>query len=414
MSRPLRVVHLVHSFPPEFRGGTEQYLSELVRLQRTADLEVAVVTGSARRDDAAATSREEWHGVPVTRVHRRHDEPFGVHFEPPQALAAALAAVHACAPDVVHLHHWFNLGDRLLARLAPLPAVVSLHDAYAACPRFFFLRPDGFFCGSDLPVPVARCVDCLRPDDGHADLGARIAARRTTFAAELDRAHVVLAPSEFHAELLVKAGLVPSEKMQSLALGLARVPARAAHRPAPGRLRLVSFGNLSKLKGSDLLLDAVRLLAQRGGVELHFFGEPLPAEATDLRAAAAGLPVTWHGEYDLARLASMAPAFDLAVFPSRAYETYSLVVEEAIALGLPLVVSDRGAPARRVVPFGVAVPVDTVAPLCVTLSQLMDDPQRLAAMRAALPPGPQLLADHERALRRHYLAAVAAAQSGAT
>src|SRR6185369_15386770 len=100
------------------------------------------------------------------------------------------------------------------------------------------------------------------------------------------------APSEFHAQLLVRAGLVPAAKMHALPLGLPpadleRAAALPVHRPRPGRLRLVCFGNLSRLKGLDLVFEAMRPLAARG-VELEVFGSIEPTEEESLRRAAAG------------------------------------------------------------------------------------------------------------------------------
>ncbi len=412
----LRVVHLVHDYPPEFTGGTERYLSDLVALQKEAGLQVSIICGSELRDDAVAAVDATWRGVEVRRVFRRHDELFGVEFLPRRTMGEVTREVRARAPDLVHLHHWLNLGDEVLAALAPLPAVASFHDAYAGCPRVFFLRPDGFFCGGALPVPVERCVECLEPDDGLPRLRERVVARRERFEREIGRLAAALAPSEYHADLLVRAGVVPREKVRALPLGIARAPQRAVHKSNPGKLRLVTFGHLSRLKGLDLVLEAMRPLAARGGIELHCYGSPLGKETAPLRAAAAGLPVTWHGDYDLDALALAAAELDLALFPSRAHETYSLVLEEAIALGLPVIVSDRGAPPRRIGAvgrddssgsFGRAVAVEDSSALRATLAELMDHPERLDAMRRALPAAPHLLADHERALREIYAEAIA-------
>jgi len=406
-----RVLHLVHNFPPEFRGGTESYLARLVPLQRAQGLEVTVVCGSETRR-VGEELREELGGAPVFRVFRRPDEPFAVDFRPAQPRAVVAKLVRELAPDVLHLHHWFNLGDDLLAQLAPIPAVATFHDSYAGCVRFFFLRPDGFFCGSDLPVPLERCVECVRPEDGHAALYERLAARRARFAAEVARLRFAFAPSAAHAETIVRAGIVPRELMHALPIGLPAEEitqlARAGdHRPAPGRLRLVCFGNLNLLKGLDLVFDAMRPLVGRG-VELHLFGVPLAAEVDDLKRRASGLPVTWHGHYELDEFARRAADLDLAVLPSRAHETYSIVLEEAIALRLPVVVSDRGAPPRRVAGFGRVVKVEDARALQATLAELLDHPERLSAMRAALPP-PHRLDDHARALRGFYDAALAPA-----
>jgi glycosyltransferase involved in cell wall biosynthesis len=407
--RARRVVHLIHNFPPEFQGGTESYLARLVPLQRAQGLEVFVVSGSETRQHGPAR-RESFAGVEVHRVFRRPDEPFAVDFRPAQPRAVVTGLVRKLAPDLIHLHHWFNLGDDLLAQLAPLPAVATFHDSYAGCARFFFLRPDGFFCGSDLPVPLERCVECIRPEDGHADLPGRLRARRERFAAEIARLRFAFAPSPSHADVIVRAGLVPAAKMHVLTLGLSDEELAlhekvAPHRPAAGRLRMLCFGNLNRLKGLDLIFEAMRALPGRG-LELHLFGVPLAAEEATLRELATGLPVTWHGHYELAGLAARAPDLDLALFPSRAYETYSMVVEEAIALRLPLVVSDRGAPATRVAGFGRVVPVGDSKALRETLAELLDHPERLDEMRAAMGP-PRRLADHAQELRGFYDRALA-------
>ncbi len=407
-ARPLRVAHLLHNFPPEFEGGTERHVAWLAHRQQEQGLLPAVFCGSERRDVATRSAAESFHGLAVTRFFRRPDERFGVDFAPGALLSAVAAAVRAFAPDVVHLHHWFNLGDSLLQALLPLPAVAQLHDAYAACPRFFLRRPDGFDCGGALPVELERCVACIAPDDGAPDLAARVAARRARFAAEVARMHALIAPSESHRELMAAAQVAPRERIVALPLGLPDVPRRPLHRVAAGRLRVVHFGHLSRLKGVDLLLAAVRAVAPRG-VSLDLIGAPVAGEEAELRRLADGLPVRWHGAYDAAQLAAIVADCDVAVFPSRARETFSFVVEEAIALGLPLVVSELGAPARRVAGFGRVIAVADAAPLVATLTEFLDRPETLAAMRAALPPTPHLLADHERAVHELYCAAIAAA-----
>src|SRR5262249_59397610 len=120
--------------------------------------------------------------------------------------------------------------------------------------------------------------------------------------------------------------------------------------------------------------------------ELHLFGVPLASEADDLMRRSAGLPVTWHGRYELDDLAARAADLDLALFPSRAHETYSMVLEEAISMRLPVVVSDRRAPPRPVAGFGRVVGVGDARELHAALVEFLDHPERLAAMGGAPPP----------------------------
>lgn len=54
---------------------------------------------------------------------------------------------------------------------------------------------------------------------------------------------------------------------------------------------------------------------------------------------------------------------DLLLLPSLWYESYSIVVDEAFSVGLPVMVSSHGAPAERVIPGinGLAAPPGDVA-----------------------------------------------------
>jgi glycosyltransferase involved in cell wall biosynthesis len=125
--------------------------------------------------------------------------------------------------------------------------------------------------------------------------------------------------------------------------GLCRSLPRVAA-PAPdGVLRVLSFGNRARAKG---LLDLVRALAALppGSARLTLLGREVdPCLDEELRVAAGHLPLELHDGHDAAGLAEAAARSDLAAFPSLAAESYGLVVEEALALGLPVWVSDRGA-----------------------------------------------------------------------
>ena len=46
----MKLVHVVHNFPPEFEGGTELYLAGLVRLQKESGVNVSVVAWALLHD----------------------------------------------------------------------------------------------------------------------------------------------------------------------------------------------------------------------------------------------------------------------------------------------------------------------------------------------------------------------------
>lgn len=160
------------------------------------------------------------------------------------------------------------------------------------------------------------------------------------------------------AGLVAAAGstraVVPSEFMRSRLPGTTALPNWTASLEVIARRRdedaLVTLGFIGRLspdKGILVLAEAVRRLNERhpGKVRLLLAGEPLFVSEEDQRRIEAALtplaPITdrrgWMQRCDF------FAEVDLAVFPSVRAESFGLVVAEAMAAGVPFVVSDAGA-----------------------------------------------------------------------
>jgi len=385
----VRVVHLVHQFPPEFRGGTESCVERLAAAQRRRGDEVLVVAGSDVRHAEGALRREEVDGTAVVRVLRRPAENYSMDDRQPRVAAAVLAAIADFAPQVAHLHHRLNLSGDLGARLAAtgVPVVTTLHDYTPVCARFFLVRPDGESCAQAFPLPSARCVDCVLPDfpAGRAALEHELAARRATAAAEAAATTLAIAPSEAVADNWRHSGLFPPGKLVVLPHGVPRLPGEL---PPPrarddGRLVCVTWGHLAPAKGVLDLLAALRL-ARDPRLALLVLGEPVDAaHAEALLDAAEGLDVTFAGRYGPEDLAGLRAHADLAVFASRAEESFGLAAAEARRAGLPVIVSARGALPERLGAAGCSFAAQDPAALCELLLRLADEPVTLMRWSAA-------------------------------
>ncbi|HEX5009133.1 MAG TPA: glycosyltransferase [Planctomycetota bacterium] len=385
----MKVAHLVHQYPPEFRGGTEACVETLAAAQRARGDAVLVVAGSDRRDPRGAVRRETVGGTAVARVLRRPGENYSMDWRQPRVAEQVVGVVREFAPDVVHLHHALNLSGDLAARLAAggLPVVATLHDFTLVCARFFLVRPDGESCEHAFPLPSERCVACVLPDfaAGEAALRVETAARKATAAAEAAALRLAIAPSEAVHVRWARSGLFGADKLVTLAHP-APEPAAPPAPPRPradGRLVVATWGHLAPAKGVLDLLAAL-CLARDPRLALIVLGEPVDADhAEELLDAAEGLDVVFRGRYEAADLPALRGEADLAVFPSRAEETFGLVVAEARALGFPVVVSDRGALPERVGAAGAVLPAADPSALAHLLAALLRDPAPLAAWSAA-------------------------------
>jgi glycosyltransferase involved in cell wall biosynthesis len=392
----VKVLHAVHNYPPEFRGGIERVVEALVAEERRAANAVTVLAGSESCAQAPEIRREIHEGAPVFRLLRGPGlrdpiDPFRADLCGP--VDAVLAEVK---PDVLHVHHWFNLGGDLVRRAARrgIPAVVTLHDSFATCGLFFRL-PDGA-TPCDLPQAEANCVPCIGERFGvdAEEIRFRVKMRREGFAAELLSARAVMAPSTAHARALA-AHVPPGVRIEAVAPG--SPPADPAPRaPRAGPLRVLHFGNLCRVKGVELLSRAAAAADPSGRtIRLTLAGNVVEP---DLATGNARLT----GPYDTRTLRELAADSDVAAFPSYARESYSLVVDEALRLGLPVLVADRGAARDRVGGRGLALPAGDERAWTAALATFARDPAQLDAMMTRAHEPLATPADHARRVLAVY------------
>ena len=395
----MKVCFVTANFPPEACGGTEQVVAALLRELGARGVELSVVSGSDRAHEGVDVLDERHDGVPVARLPRRPEEHDRHGFVRPRLLALVKEQLERARPDVVHVHAFsaLGLGIGALCRELSLPMVCTFHDLWTTCARFFRLPAEGVTCpdGADRGACVV-CVD--RALQAGEDFVARALAERDRLVRdELAQAALCTAPSVTAARFVQRC--VPHDgRVEVVPHGLLReVP--ASHRvaaPEPGRpLRVGTFGGLVPEKGLLELVEAVYTLP----CDLHLAG-PFHDDAFAERVRTlARSQCTYLHERGRYGPEDRHPArdLDLAVFPSRCQETYGLVVDEALAHGVPVVCSDAGALAERAdMPGVVVTPVDRLAHV---LEELIGSPERVAALRAEIPAAlPSVAASAERHL----------------
>jgi glycosyltransferase involved in cell wall biosynthesis len=205
---------------------------------------------------------------------------------------------------------------------------------------------------------------------------------------------VVTRPVARHAAALVAASELERDDLAGLGFDRDRIPVRPYPFPAPspgrtGALRgplglgdeplVLYVGRIAAGKGLELLVEAVRGLPD---VHLALVGPRDHADVAErLDAAAAGgrihvLP-PWTGERPLA-LYGDADVFVLPAESER--ENFGLVVAEAAAAGVPVVVSDRAGIAGLVRDRAALVVPPEAEAIREALARLVSDPDLRARL----------------------------------
>jgi mannosyltransferase len=376
--RAPRVCYLAESFWPPDVGGLQRHAFELARRLAASGLDLFVVT---RRVDPAAAARERVGGVPIRRLAPPGQwKGRGWRALPPLSVflsrALALLVREAGRYDVVLVGGF---------KLLPIPAVL-------AC------AARGKPCAIRVETPTEVLEGLTTESLRRMRLaGWAVRAFRGARDALVRRADRVIAPSAEIRDALVGLGVDPRRIVQ-IPYGIdveryrpvapdAKLRLRRALGLPPDRVLVAYTGRLAVSKGLPLLARAWEELAPpRPRIHLVLVGstggtfDPCEAELRDaFRAHGLEDRVTFTGEVE--NVHEFLQAADAFVFPSL-YESFGLSVVEALACGLPAVLSRVGVAAEHVVDGESALLVEPGDALGLrdALAELLDHRERWAAM----------------------------------
>jgi glycosyltransferase involved in cell wall biosynthesis len=192
----------------------------------------------------------------------------------------------------------------------------------------------------------------------------------TELLAELPRADFHVAQSAFAERSLIGHGVEPG-RIFRMPLGVDTLRFRPAEGPrAAGMFRAFFAGQMSVRKGVHHLLAAWRAAGLRDA-ELVFAGAPRDRYIAEL-VARADPTIRYLGFVPHAQLHEAYQNVDVFVFPSLA-EGGVYVIYEALAAGLPCIVSANAGSAVRDGIEGFVVPVGDIEALAARLRELAGD-----------------------------------------
>jgi len=323
--------------------------------------------------------------------HFNHSNPDG------EMVGALTELLHEIRPDVVHLHHYTNFGlEALLTIRRALPdvrIVVTLHEYLAICNHFGQMVKRGSFalCRKSGPRDCHGCFPEISPQDFFL---------REMFIKRFFRLvdHFV-SPSAFLAERYVAWG-VPADRISVVENGVPDLGARGTLRyPSLDRgITVGFFGQISRLKGFNVLLDAAAQLDGEGDadirIEVHGDYSSQPADfQREVRERLATTPpnLRYMGPYDNARVDALMQGVHAVLVPSIWWENSPLVIQEALANRRPVICSDIGGMAEKVRDGldGFHFQAGSGAGLAALLRRLAADRQLLTGIQRTLatPPG---------------------------
>lgn len=339
----MKVCIIVNEYPPDRIAGTAVVTQAIAKILQKNDVEISIIV-TERSDASPAVSDDE--GVIVHRIRTGKIRFFRWLFR----LFLIRRMVGRIKPDILHGQ---AVSCGLYAAVAAfgrnLPVLTSIQgrDLYDATP---------FQRRTEIRWALKRAAQVITVNQELADLG-----------------HNLFGISDIR---VIHNGFTPET------IETDRNALRAGFGVAQGEMVLATVARLTKTKGIDILLNAVKGIPH---ATVWIIGDGEEKEALQNLSESLNLSHSVHflGLMPHHSVAERLKAADLFVLPSR-LEPFGISILEAMHAGLPVVATHTGGIPELVgTENGILVPVEDSQALSAAISNLIKDPRRRLAMSSA-------------------------------
>lgn len=341
----MKILYIVHQFYPEFYTGTEKFVFNLATFMKDIGNEVKVLTYSFYEDSfynktvGNVMIREfEYEGINIIAF-RYKEESKLIHYTLDDNGLDEVAKYYIKRehPDIVHVGHIRRMSSfvKVCIDLA-IPYVVTLTDFFFLCQKIILINSSNELCLG--PNKGRRCIDLcsdykLISHIERFDIANRI----------LVEAKKVFAPSKFVVDIFNSQ--IGNLDIQVINHGLdSTYIKKSMKKYITGDKIVFGFaGTFYYHKGLYTLLKAFKNIKTKN-VSLKIYGSGADNKyvRSIMEEARKDERIELCGVYSKEEIGNIFNEIDVLVVPSLWYETYCLVLHEALLCNIPVIVSDIG------------------------------------------------------------------------
>ncbi len=383
----MRILIVIHGYPPFYMAGSEVYTYNLAReLAKTNDVFVF-----HRIEDK--TKPLYWHkdtresGVSIRYINNYEPEnaTFYDKYLNPVIDDAFRDYVKLIQPDVVHVGHLSHLSTQIpiIAKMEfGLPVLFTIHDFWMFCHRGQLINPkDWQIC----PLPnISQCTECAAFHYKKPDFSTELIKERDEHIRNVfDCIDVFFAPSHTLEKFFIDMGVEP-EKIFYSKYGFNTSNIQKHPKLLHEKITFGFTGRIIYTKGVHLLCEAFSKV--QGNAGLVIWGDTESEYGLDLVKKYSCENIEFKGKYHNDKLQEVLDSFDVLVCPSIWLENAPLVIQEAQAAEIPVLVSDKGGMAELVHDGidGFTFKLGDTDDLRSKMQDIVDDPQKLLNLKTPI------------------------------
>ncbi|MGQ9637680.1 MAG: glycosyltransferase [Thermodesulfobacteriota bacterium] len=379
----MRILQVSHGLPPQEKGGVEIYTFYLSKALTRLGHSVTIFCREENPEREEFSLREEWlDGLRVVRVVNNLKKIYDpkVYYENRYFDEIFTNILRSLKPDVIHFQHFIALSGNLihLAKASGFRTLLSIHDFFILCHRINLMDREGRLCEG--PLYGLNCYTCLedyfprRILSKRAEIfltlkdllpfwaikwtkrffispkfisqqGYEVFHRYRYMFEVLKKVDLILLPSSFVLRMYLRYYKKLKKKMELIPWGIEPLNPSLKTKMDEQKIRFCYYGSILPHKGIHLLIEALKRLPHER-IHLTLYGSQTDWNASyyqRLKESSDGLPVEFKDSFDRSLLSEILKNQDVVVLPSICPETFSFVIREANAMGIPVIGSRIGA-----------------------------------------------------------------------
>ena len=371
----MKIIFCLHHFLPEFVAGTEIYTLRLAQSLKQEGCEVLVLIPHF---DRLKDIEYEYEGIRVigySEISKNNREMISGNYKP-LGLERFKQLLQIEKPNIVHFHELsagrgINIFHVEVAHNLKISILLTCHLPTYTCFTGSLVYKDLQKCEGILNLK--KCTECIYDSKNITGAKSKILVRSALLLYDMNinctklnnsvgtalsfpyiinkkiddllklgkLTSKIIVLTEWYKNILIKNG-IGSDKIVYIKQGITNETNSCLPKnPISLPLKIVFLGRISKLKGLDLIIDAVCKLPIEK-ITLHIYGQETVNEYATLckQKSEFNKNIHWMGLLPSIDVVKTLSNYDMLCLPSIFSEMSPLVIQEAFAAGIPVLASD--------------------------------------------------------------------------
>ncbi len=336
----LKVLKVIHGYPPYYMAGSEIYTANFCNeISKKVDLSIFTrIEDEFTKPYNCSESKEN--GIRIIRVNKpSRDYTFRSKYQDIKMAKIFEHFLDEISPDIVHIGHLSHLTIQIVNIIHDknIPIVFTLHDFWMMCIRGQLISDDSSLCEGP---SINNCKEC-----NMKYFTSELEAEQETkiWLKSLSRVNqnidLFIAPSQFLRNKYIEYG-IPAEKIVYMDYGFNIDLINGVEKVPSKKIRFGFLGRIIPVKGISHLIEAFNEV-DHSKAELNIFGR-LSSSSIYLKNRCENSAIHFKGGYNYKDISKVLSNIDVLVVPSIWYENSPLVIHEAFVANRPVITSNFG------------------------------------------------------------------------